>query len=92
MSRVYYQEAVGALLVFDVTRASTFDAVLKWKEDLDSKVTTPQAGFGAPLLPPPRRLVFKRAARLSSGDPEPREARPNRSPGQQVGPGGVSSA
>uniref|UniRef100_A0AAY4D009 Ras-related protein Rab n=1 Tax=Denticeps clupeoides TaxID=299321 RepID=A0AAY4D009_9TELE len=39
MTRVYYREAVGALLVFDVTRAATFDAVLKWKEDLDTKVT-----------------------------------------------------
>lgn len=38
MTRVYYREAVGALMVFDVTRASTFDAVLKWKDDLDSKV------------------------------------------------------
>lgn len=40
MTRVYYREAVGALVVFDVTRASTFDAVLKWKDDLDSKVST----------------------------------------------------
>ncbi|XP_077448321.1 ras-related protein Rab-32 [Stigmatopora argus] len=39
MTRVYYREAVGALVVFDSTRASTFDAVLKWKDDLDSKVT-----------------------------------------------------
>ncbi|XP_017348132.1 ras-related protein Rab-38 [Ictalurus punctatus] len=39
MTRVYYREAVGALIVFDVTRASTFDAVPKWKDDLDSKVT-----------------------------------------------------
>ncbi|XP_051960786.1 ras-related protein Rab-38 isoform X2 [Xyrauchen texanus] len=39
MTRVYYREAVGALIVFDVTRASTFDAVLKWKDDLDIKVT-----------------------------------------------------
>ncbi|KPP65355.1 ras-related protein Rab-38-like, partial [Scleropages formosus] len=38
MMRVYYRDAVGALLVFDVTRASTFEAVLKWKGDLDSKV------------------------------------------------------
>lgn len=38
MTRVYYREAVGALVVFDVTRASTFDAVMKWKDDLDSKV------------------------------------------------------
>ncbi|MBN3297513.1 ras-related protein Rab-38 [Amia ocellicauda] len=41
MTRVYYREAVGAFVVFDVTRASTFDAVLKWKGDLDSKVTLP---------------------------------------------------
>ncbi|XP_076835743.1 ras-related protein Rab-38 isoform X2 [Brachyhypopomus gauderio] len=39
MTRVYYREAVGALIVFDVTRASTFEAVLKWKDDLNSKVT-----------------------------------------------------
>lgn len=38
MTRVYYREAVGALVVFDMTRASTFQAVLKWKGDLDAKV------------------------------------------------------
>lgn len=42
MTRVYYREAVGALVVFDVTRASTFEAVLKWKDDLDSKVSQTQ--------------------------------------------------
>uniref|UniRef100_A0A1A7XJZ5 Ras-related protein Rab n=2 Tax=Iconisemion striatum TaxID=60296 RepID=A0A1A7XJZ5_9TELE len=39
MTRVYYREAVGALVVFDMTRLSSFQAVLKWKGDLDSKVT-----------------------------------------------------
>lgn len=38
MTRVYYREAVGALVVFDMTRLSTFQAVLKWKGDLDAKV------------------------------------------------------
>nr|XP_010963988.1 PREDICTED: LOW QUALITY PROTEIN: ras-related protein Rab-32 [Camelus bactrianus] len=38
MTRVYYKEAVGAFVVFDVSRGSTFEAVLKWKSDLDSKV------------------------------------------------------
>ncbi|XP_061665029.1 ras-related protein Rab-38-like [Syngnathoides biaculeatus] len=38
LTRVYYKDAVGALVVFDVTRISTFQAVLKWKGDLDSKV------------------------------------------------------
>lgn len=41
MTRVYYKEAVGAFIVFDVTRVATFDAVLKWKQDLDSKVQLP---------------------------------------------------
>ena len=39
MTRVYYKEAVGAFVVFDVTRTSTFEAVAKWKNDLDEKVT-----------------------------------------------------
>lgn len=38
MTRVYYKEAVGAFVVFDVTRGSTFEAIMKWKQDLDSKV------------------------------------------------------
>lgn len=46
MTRVYYKEAVGAFIVFDVTRAATFDAVLKWKQDLDSKV---QLSDGSPI-------------------------------------------
>jgi Ras-related protein Rab-32 len=41
MTRVYYKEAVGAFIVFDVTRAATFDAVVKWKQDLDTKVQLP---------------------------------------------------
>ncbi|XP_066471560.1 ras-related protein Rab-32 [Tiliqua scincoides] len=41
MTRVYYKEAVGAFVVFDVTRGSTFEAVSKWKHDLDSKVLLP---------------------------------------------------
>ncbi|XP_051954906.1 ras-related protein Rab-32-like [Xyrauchen texanus] len=38
MTRVYYKEAVGAFVVFDITRGSTFEAVSKWKHDLDSKL------------------------------------------------------
>ncbi|KAI7685529.1 hypothetical protein SSS_02573 [Sarcoptes scabiei] len=38
MTRIYYKEAVGAFLVFDVTAPSSFNAVLKWKHDLDSKI------------------------------------------------------
>ncbi|XP_044741115.1 ras-related protein Rab-38 isoform X3 [Chrysoperla carnea] len=46
MTRVYYKEAVGAFIVFDVTRVATFDAVVKWKQDLDSKV---QLADGSPI-------------------------------------------
>ncbi|XP_029458146.1 ras-related protein Rab-38 [Rhinatrema bivittatum] len=41
MTRVYYREAVGVFIVFDVTRPSTFEAVMKWKEDLDCKLAFP---------------------------------------------------
>jgi len=41
MTRVYYKEAVGAFVVFDVTRGATLEAVHKWKADLDSKVVLP---------------------------------------------------
>lgn len=46
MTRVYYKEAAGAIIAFDVSRQESFDAVLKWKTDLDSKVC--QAD-GAPI-------------------------------------------
>ncbi|KAL0267667.1 UNVERIFIED_CONTAM: hypothetical protein PYX00_009868 [Menopon gallinae] len=46
MTRVYYKEAVGAFIVFDVTRSGTFDAVQKWKQDLDSKI---QLSDGSPI-------------------------------------------
>ncbi|KAG9484098.1 hypothetical protein GDO78_009810 [Eleutherodactylus coqui] len=44
MTRVYYKEAVGAFVVFDVTRGSTFEAITKWKSDLDNKVHLPGGG------------------------------------------------
>lgn len=46
MTRVYYKEAVGAFIVFDVTRKNTFDSVMNWKSDLDYKVQLPD---GSPI-------------------------------------------
>lgn len=46
MTRVYYKEAVGAFIVFDVTRRTTFESVANWKSDLDSKVQLPD---GSPI-------------------------------------------
>lgn len=42
MTHVYYQEAVGAFLVFDVTKKSTLESVQEWKKDIDAKVFTSQ--------------------------------------------------
>jgi len=41
MTRVYYKEAVGCIVVYDITRPTTFEAVERWKKDLDSKVFLP---------------------------------------------------
>ncbi|CAF0864000.1 unnamed protein product [Didymodactylos carnosus] len=38
LTRIYYKDAVGCLLVFDMHKPTTFDGVLKWKNDLDNKV------------------------------------------------------
>jgi len=57
MTRVYYKEAVGAMVVFDVTRVSTFEAVQKWKNDIDSKVTLPGSTPGSDPRPIPVVLL-----------------------------------
>lgn len=41
MTRVYYKEAFGAIIVFDLSRPGTLDSVQKWKADIDSKVRLP---------------------------------------------------
>jgi len=46
MTRVYYKEALGAFVVYDVTRPQTFEGVRKWKADLDSKISLPEAWGG----------------------------------------------
>eukprot|EP01126_Amoeba_proteus_P050679 TRINITY_DN6005_c0_g1_i11.p1 TRINITY_DN6005_c0_g1~~TRINITY_DN6005_c0_g1_i11.p1 ORF type:complete len:150 (+),score=38.33 TRINITY_DN6005_c0_g1_i11:398-847(+) len=50
MTRVYYKEAVGAFVVFDVTRISTYEAVKKWKHDIDAKVTLPNTDQPIPVV------------------------------------------
>jgi small GTP-binding protein len=40
LTRVYYYEAVGAFVTFDLTRPETLDEALLWKKDLDAKVFT----------------------------------------------------
>lgn len=56
---MYYKEAVGAFVVFDVTRLSTFEAVQMWKSDLDNKVLLPN---GQPI---PAVLLANKVAVLN---------------------------
>jgi GTPase SAR1 family protein len=59
---VYYKEAVGAMIVFDVTRVSTFEAVAKWKADIDAKVT-----YGADEKPIPVVLLANKCDLAKEG-------------------------
>nr|XP_060472832.1 ras-related protein Rab-32 [Panthera onca] len=65
MTRVYYKEAVGAFVVFDISRGSTFEAVLKWKSDLDSKVHLPN---GSPI---PAVLLANKCDQKKDGGQNP---------------------
>lgn len=48
-AQVYYREAVGAFVVFDLTRAPTYNAAAQWKADLDQKVFLP-SGEKIPVI------------------------------------------
>ncbi len=49
MTRVYYRYAIAAIIVFDVSRPATFEAVTKWRDDVNSKVVLPN-GEQIPIL------------------------------------------
>ncbi|XP_056152306.1 ras-related protein Rab-32 [Lampris incognitus] len=44
MSRVFYKGAMGALVVFDLSKGSTLEAASAWKQDLDSKIRLESGG------------------------------------------------
>lgn len=50
MTRLYYKEAVGALIVFDSSRPNTLDIAKKWKSDIDSKVSLPNSDQPIPII------------------------------------------
>eukprot|EP01118_Nematostelium_gracile_P009321 TRINITY_DN312_c0_g1_i3.p1 TRINITY_DN312_c0_g1~~TRINITY_DN312_c0_g1_i3.p1 ORF type:complete len:222 (-),score=63.12 TRINITY_DN312_c0_g1_i3:118-783(-) len=50
MTRVYYKEAVGGMIVFDVTREKTFQAVTKWKADIDDNLAVDGVSIPVVLL------------------------------------------
>ena len=39
VSQMYYREAVGAFVVYDVTQRSTFEMAAKWKKSLDKELS-----------------------------------------------------
>jgi GTPase SAR1 family protein len=41
MTGVYYRDAVGCIVVYDLSRPTTFEGVSKWKTDLDNRVQLP---------------------------------------------------
>ncbi|KAL6567048.1 hypothetical protein OROMI_015452 [Orobanche minor] len=61
VTSAYYRGAVGALVVYDITRKATFESVERWLEELDTEVIQPHLpvrlpcydftpAFGIPLL------------------------------------------
>jgi len=50
MTRVYFQAAVGAMVVCDIQKPETYEASIKWKQDLDSKVFIPGTSKNIPCM------------------------------------------
>ena len=38
LSRSYYKDANACIIVFDITKRTTFDSVIQWKEEVDQKL------------------------------------------------------
>ena len=49
MTRVYYRDAKGCIIMFDLTNRKSFLNITRWKNDLDSKVWLPD-GSKIPCL------------------------------------------
>eukprot|EP00993_Chasmostoma_nieuportense_P004349 NODE_5022_length_709_cov_176.111684_g4859_i0.p1 GENE.NODE_5022_length_709_cov_176.111684_g4859_i0~~NODE_5022_length_709_cov_176.111684_g4859_i0.p1 ORF type:complete len:213 (+),score=34.50 NODE_5022_length_709_cov_176.111684_g4859_i0:59-697(+) len=41
MTRVYYKFAVAAVVVFDLTRATTLESARRWRQDINEKISLP---------------------------------------------------
>jgi hypothetical protein len=41
MTKVFYQNSVGGLVVFDASEKNTLEVARKWKKDIDSKAYFP---------------------------------------------------
>jgi len=47
--RVYYKDAFGVLLVYDISRPQTFESVAEWKDKLDTLVTPIKGAKSLPV-------------------------------------------
>jgi Ras-related protein Rab-32 len=47
--RIFYKDALGAMLVYDLTREDTFETITKWKREVDDKVQLP-SGEALPCI------------------------------------------
>ncbi|XP_028850014.1 ras-related protein Rab-7L1-like [Denticeps clupeoides] len=45
MTRIYYKEASGCVVAFDVTNFNSFCSCINWKKDLDSKAMLPSGAL-----------------------------------------------
>ena len=41
LTRVYYKDAVGAIIVYDISQPKTFETVGRWKNELDKVIELP---------------------------------------------------
>lgn len=57
MTRVYFLSAAGAMIVCEINKPESYDAAVKWKQDVDSKVFLP----GTQSTPVPCLLVLNKS-------------------------------
>jgi len=62
MTSVYYKYAIAAIIVFDVSRPATFDTVLKWRADVNSKVMLPNTKEPIPTLLLAKKVRYSRSS------------------------------
>ncbi|XP_035207768.1 ras-related protein Rab-7L1-like isoform X2 [Stegodyphus dumicola] len=50
MTRVYYRDAQGCVVIFDLNKRSTFNSAMKWKKDVDAKCQLPDGSLLPAIL------------------------------------------
>lgn len=57
MTRVYYKDAHGCIIMFDLTNRNSFQNTIKWKKDVDSKCMLPD-GSPIPCMLLANKVIF----------------------------------